>query len=297
MTTVIKQIVGDNSQTIRQVVQENERGPQGPQGEPGIPGGTIQYSAGTGIEISDENVISATGVTSVAWGAITGTLDDQTDLKNALALKANASSLATVATTGSYNDLINKPTIPTVNNATLTITKNGVSAGTFTANQAVDTTIALTDTTYSDFTGTTGAVDGAAGLVPAPATTDAGKFLGANGSWTTLNTNYSTTEALTGATWIDGSPIYKKTIDFGALPNATSKQVAHGITNLYRVIEIVGWAYRPGDSSTFPLPATSTSATGAITVTITAADVVIASGTDRSNLTESYVTVYYTKSA
>lgn len=66
--------------------------------------------------------------------------------------KADASSLATVATTGDYDDLINKPTIPTVNDATLTITLNGTSAGTFTANSSTNTTIALTDTTYDVFT-------------------------------------------------------------------------------------------------------------------------------------------------
>ena len=111
MTTVIKQIVGDNTQVIRQVVQDSERGPAGPQG---IPGGTIQYSAGIGIDISDQNVISATGVTSVAWGAITGTLNDQTDLKNALGAKADKSSLATVATSGKYSDLTGTPTLATV---------------------------------------------------------------------------------------------------------------------------------------------------------------------------------------
>lgn len=54
-----------------------------------------------------------------------------------------SSSLATVATSGSYSDLSNKPTIPTVNNATLTITQGGVSKGTFTANASSDVTIAL----------------------------------------------------------------------------------------------------------------------------------------------------------
>ena len=57
--------------------------------------------------------------------------------------------LATVATSGDYTDLTNKPTIPTVNNATLTITQNGVSAGTFTANASSDTTIAITETIQS----------------------------------------------------------------------------------------------------------------------------------------------------
>lgn len=50
---------------------------------------------------------------STAWGQITGNLDNQTDLKNALDSKTNTSSLATVATTGDYDDLTNKPTIPT----------------------------------------------------------------------------------------------------------------------------------------------------------------------------------------
>ena len=48
-----------------------------------------------------------------------------------------------------------------------------------------DNTISATDTTYSNFTGTDGTSAGVAGLVPAPATTDAGKFLKADGTWDT----------------------------------------------------------------------------------------------------------------
>lgn len=48
--------------------------------------------------------------------------------------------MATVATTGSYNDLSNKPTIPTVNNATLTIKRNGTKIKDFTANASTDVT-------------------------------------------------------------------------------------------------------------------------------------------------------------
>lgn len=50
--------------------------------------------------------------------------------------------LAKVATSGSYNDLSNKPTI---GNGTVTITQGGTSKGTFTLNQTGNTTIALTD--------------------------------------------------------------------------------------------------------------------------------------------------------
>lgn len=51
--------------------------------------------------------------------------------------------------------------------------------------QINNNTISATDTTYSDFTGTDGTTAGTAGLVPAPATTDAGKFLKADGTWDT----------------------------------------------------------------------------------------------------------------
>lgn len=82
----------------------------------------------------------------------------------------NKPSLATVATSGSYNDLSdkptipaaqvqsnwtqtsttavdyikNKPTIPTVNNATLTIQKNGSNVATFTANASSNVTANIT---------------------------------------------------------------------------------------------------------------------------------------------------------
>lgn len=71
----------------------------------------------------------------------------------------NKPNLATVATSGSYNDLSNKPTIPTVNNATLTIQKNGADVQTFTANQSTNATANITvPTKTSDLTN-----DGATG--------------------------------------------------------------------------------------------------------------------------------------
>ena len=47
--------------------------------------------------------------------------------------------------------------------------------------------ISATDTTYNDFTGTDGSSAGQAGLVPAPTTSDAGKYLKANGTWDSVN--------------------------------------------------------------------------------------------------------------
>ena len=109
-----------------------------------------KLTAGAGILITND-VISATGggtADAVDWGHITGSMSNQTDLTTALAAKANSADLATVATSGDYDDLTDKPTI---GNATLTIQKNGTSAGTFTANATSNKTINITvPTTAAD---------------------------------------------------------------------------------------------------------------------------------------------------
>ena len=64
------------------------------------------------------------------------------------------SDLSTVATSGDYDDLIDKPTIPTVNDGTLTIQLNGENQQTFTANSSSNKTAdiqALDWFTNSDF--------------------------------------------------------------------------------------------------------------------------------------------------
>ena len=81
--------------------------------------------------------------------------------------------LATVATSGSYNDLTNKPTIPAVNDATITIKQGSATKGSFTTNQSSGKTITLdanTDTLGKNIVGTSatassnGAVSGTDGV-------------------------------------------------------------------------------------------------------------------------------------
>lgn len=55
---------------------------------------------------------SSGGGGDAVWGSIGGTITDQRDLMTELNKKANKSSLATVATSGDYDDLTNKPNIP-----------------------------------------------------------------------------------------------------------------------------------------------------------------------------------------
>jgi hypothetical protein len=72
-------------------------------------------------------------------------------------IKKFFSDLKTVAFTGSYNDLSDQPTIPSVGNGTLTIQKNGTNVQTFTANQSGNATANITvPTKTSDITNDSG---------------------------------------------------------------------------------------------------------------------------------------------
>lgn len=101
------------------------------------------------------------------------------------------SDLNTVAFTGSYADLSNKPTIPTVNNAKLTIQKNGTTVKTFTANSSTNVTANITvPTKTSELTNDSGFLKSATALdsyEEIMANTASGKFAGALGVKEGLN--------------------------------------------------------------------------------------------------------------
>lgn len=108
--------------------------------------------------------------------------------------------------------------------------------------------------------------------------------------------NFSTSEQATEYTWVDGSTIYKKTVNTGTLPNSTTKSVAHGITNLAFVIDAEGYAKNPTSNVYYPIPCTLNSAPLQIGLTLDNTNINIYTGSDRKAFTTSYVTVYYTKS-
>lgn len=104
------------------------------------------------------------------------------------------------------------------------------------------TTISATDTTYSDFVGTDGTAVGTAGLVPAPATTDAGKFLKADGTWDSVSagptvvqtTGTSQTDVMSQAAATDmiwpGNDTAKTIIDKGSYASIGNSTVRVGRT-------------------------------------------------------------------
>lgn len=111
---------------------------------------------------------------------------------------------------------------------------------------------------------------------------------------------YSTTETRIG-TWINDKPIYRKVVSFGALPNADTKRVSHGISNLENVIKVSGMGkrYIPSTQqySWQPIPllyaGNSTSFNTSISINTTV--ISIACDNDRTDFTENYIFIEYTK--
>ena len=74
--------------------------------------------------------------------------------------KLSSADVGAAALSNNYNDLDNLPTIPTVNDATLTIQKNGTTVNTFTANASSNVTANITvPTKTSDLTNDSNFVD------------------------------------------------------------------------------------------------------------------------------------------
>lgn len=103
---------------------------------------------------------------------------------------------------------------------------------------------------------------------------------------------FSTSEALTGDVWIDGKPIYVKTISIGAMPNTTTKSVAHGVTTIESIVTMYGAATT--GTTNVPLPYAVTTANQAMQINRAGANIDVTTGLDRSGWT-GYVTIEYTK--
>ena len=103
--------------------------------------------------------------------------------------------------------------------------------------------------------------------------------------------DYRLTEHDTKQQWIDGSPIYSKTIEFGTLPTSTQKDVASGLTGV-NIIKMEAVATSSDDTLFIPYNAAN-NFVGLLYVYSTNS-VRIWSNTDLSNH-NAYVTLYYTK--
>ena len=115
---------------------------------------------------------------------------------------------------------------------------------------------------------------------------------------------YSTTENVVGK-WIDGRPLYRKVINFGTLPNITSKIVSTGLNvSEVTLVKLEGLATgisTGGDSYLLTLPDINPAGPDQATRLSGNSEngiwrVIIQTGVDRTNYS-AYISVYYTKTA
>ena len=102
--------------------------------------------------------------------------------------------------------------------------------------------------------------------------------------------NYSLNEKEVG-NWVNGKPIYRKVIDFGSLPNATTKEVDHNISNLDYIVQINAIAIT---STKYFLYIPYFDITDGITLFGSSTKVGIRTMSDRSSYS-TYIVIDYTK--
>ena len=160
------------------------------------------YTAGTGIEITEENVINNTQSGSV-WGNITGDIEDQTDLNNAL--------------TGLSNDISDKQDI-------------------------IDDDNKLP---YSYLSGTPS--------IPVPLTihsnTDDNPY---SCNYINKLTDYSETETLIGK-WINNKPLYRKVIKIYDTNILNGSTIPHNISNVDLIFVEKAFLYQ-SSGTCYPIP-------------------------------------------
>ena len=103
-------------------------------------------------------------------------------------------------------------------------------------------------------------------------------------------------EICTNEKWSNGQLIYRMLVDFGALPNNTTKNVAHGIGTIGQVVDFYGIASASGPTVRplpFPPDPAGTVATG-IQLSISTTNISIKTGSDYSTST-GLIWIFYTK--
>lgn len=109
--------------------------------------------------------------------------------------------------------------------------------------------------------------------------------------------NYSLSEVDTGATWIDGKKIYKKTVDCGAQPaDDSEKKVNPNISNLSKIIKMEAIALN-NYGTFYPLPYPTGMSNGDYELCFYDNSIAICMGNVSLNITQIYVTLWFTKTS
>lgn len=104
---------------------------------------------------------------------------------------------------------------------------------------------------------------------------------------------YSLAERQVG-TWIDGKPLYEKTIDCGTLPNSAAKLTEVGVSNIEDVKDMRGIAISSSNNVCITLPTSTSNYIISISYQKSSNSVEILTTNDRSAY-RGYITIQYTK--
>ena len=169
-----------------------------------------------------------------------------------------------------------------VGTGTLTIQKNGTNVATFSANATSNATANITAPTITMTT-----TDPGEGSALA-----ADNYIGVYGG-DPIIMDYSTTEVDTGAKWIDGSAIYKKTLAVSAL-SADGSYVTESIneTGVSKVLKFEGVMANSSETSFWDISYRGVN----VEANTQQISIYNTSGLDLSTY-KAYVTLYYTKSS
>jgi len=95
--------------------------------------------------------------------------------------------------------------------------------------------------------------------------------------------------------WIDNKPIYRKVINFGALPNATQKKINHNISNIDNIVKIDGFTSDGNTFTSIPLVYKGSDSAYNAEMVVTRTEIICGASEDRSRYTSTYVIIEYTK--
>ena len=204
------------------------------------------------------------------------------------------------AAVGTHQDATQVPPLAIESNTFAFCDKNSYSAWHWTEantdSSITQATVYVTQATAkSQFTQTNGTV----AVTSRPTNTAVLYCIATKNIYLNPSLNMTTEEQVVG-TFIDGKPIYQKTINCGALPNATTKDVDTGLTDVDNVVMISGTSYEVNDSSfdVIPLPHVSHGATTYnVEMYYWKNKIRIITSFNYSAYTKTFVTVRYTKTS
>lgn len=118
-----------------------------------------------------------------------------------------------------------------------------------------------------------------------------------SGNWNTdgvPTVHYSTSEQVIG-TWIDGKPIYQKSVEIGTVNGGSGKNVAHGISDFKRLVGHECTGYNTADSAWCILSKVDNDASSQREFKVNATYVTIGNSANSQTFTDVVATIRYTK--